>query len=70
MTEKLICCQLDLGRFFKHDFKELFIRLVNHFFERIIKREKKNFFLSLQLFLMRRNDSCQNKTVENHITEF
>ena len=58
------------GAFFKHDSKELFIRLGNNFFERIIKRKKKFFFLSLQLFLMRGNHSCQNKTVENHITEF
>ena len=33
--------------------------------------EKENifFFLSLQLILMRGNDSCQNK-LENHIIEF
>ena len=57
MTEKLQCCQLDLG---------LFLAWFERFIQRNHEKQKNMsfFFLSLQLFLMRGNYFHQNKLLK------
>ena len=53
MTEKLWCCQLDLGHF---------LSWLERFIQRNHKKKKKSSFFAT--FLLRGNDSCQNKLLK------
>ena len=64
MTEKLRCCQLDLGHFFS---------MIGNIYSKESKRKFKkivdvfSFFATTYIFLIRRNDSLQNKLLKIRI---
>jgi hypothetical protein len=63
MTEKLRCSQLDLGHFFS---------MIGNIYSKESKKEKKmliffSFFATTYIFLIRGNDSLQNKLLKIRI---